>query len=131
MDLGSHALSTLGWLDPLTVLGRNPYGAEEPPDATLGIGTVMLAHDRYDGLSSFFTMVKWHLGEVMVDNMRLDNAVHEVAANETKVAVNCRGSTTGESPCIRIVVGKGRIGVLQVRYPYCQSVSKSEGRWKG
>ena len=54
----------------------------------------------------------------MVDHMSLDDAVHEVAANETKVAIDSGGSTASESPRIGIVMGKGGIGVLKVCYPH-------------
>ena len=105
LDLRSNTLGTLGRLDPLAVYGRDPDGTEETPDAILGVGAVMLAHDGFDGLSGFFTMVEWHFGKVMVNDMRLDDTMHKIAANEAKVAVNRCGRTASEGPRIGIVMG--------------------------
>ena len=130
LNLSRDTFSTLSRLYPLAVRVGDPDRAKKAAHATFGVGTVVLAHDRLDGHSGFFAMVEWHLGEVVVDHMRLDDAVHEIAANKTKVAVDCGGSTAGESPRIGIVVREGGISMLKVRYPDWNNVSKVERSWK-
>lgn len=46
--------------------------------------------------------------------MRLDDAVEQVAADETKVAVNSREGTLDESPVVGIKVWKVGVGVMEV-----------------
>lgn len=118
LDLSSDPFSTLGRLHPLAVFGGYPNRPKESQDPTLGVGAVMLAHDGFDGLGGFFTMVEWHLGKVVVNHVRLDDAVHKVPADETKVTVDGGGSTAGEGPRSGIVVRECGIGVLEVCDPY-------------
>lgn len=56
----------------------------------------------------------------MVQHVGLDDAMHEIAADEAEFAVNRRSRATAEVPRLRLVVRKGGIGVLEVGDPdYC------------
>ena len=57
----------------------------------------------------------------MVQHVGLDDTVHEIATDEAEFAVNGSGRTTAEVPSVRLVVGKGGIGVLEVCDPNCWS----------
>lgn len=48
-----------------------------------------------------------------MENMGFDDAVEELSADETKLAIYRSGSTAGEVPRVRFVMGKRRIGVLE------------------
>jgi hypothetical protein len=53
--------------------------------------------------------------EKVVDDMVLDNAVEDVAADEAKLAVDGRHGTLDERPVVRIVMRRLLVGVVQVR----------------
>ncbi len=112
MDIGSKALSTFCGLHPLTVGMRNPDGTEEAPNAIFRIGAIMLPHDGFDGLGGFVAMPKGHFRKVVVHDVRLDNAMHEVSTNETKFAVDRGSSSSCEGPRRSVVVGQGRVSML-------------------
>ncbi len=59
----------------------------------------------------------------MVQDVRLDDAVEEVAADEAELAVDGGGGAAGEGPGVGVVVGKGRVGVLEVRYGNCERLT--------
>lgn len=69
-------------------------------------------------------MVEGDGADVVVQDVGLNDAVEEVAADETELAVNGRGGTTSEGPSLAVVVGKGRVGVLEEGDGDCGSVSK-------
>ena len=50
----------------------------------------------------------------MVEDVGLDNAVEELAADEAEFAVDGGSGAAGEVPGVASVVRKGRIGVLEV-----------------
>lgn len=74
----------------------------------------MLAHDLLDGLGRFVGVVEWNGGNVVVQDVRLDDAVQELAADEAKLAVNGRGGTACVGPGVGVVVGERGVGVLKV-----------------
>ena len=120
-DLLGVSLSAFGGLDPLAVLGGNPDGAEESPDAILHVGAIMPSHDGLDGLGGLLTVVEGHLGEVMVNDVGLNDIVHEVAADETEVTIDGCGGAAGEGPDVTLVVREGGVRVLEVGDPDCQT----------
>jgi hypothetical protein len=91
------ALGALVGLDPLAPTGGLPHGAEEAQAAFLDVGAV-----EGDG------------GDVVVEDVGLDDAVEDLATNEAELAVNGSGGATSEVPGLAGVVRKGRVGVLEV-----------------
>lgn len=55
--------------------------------------------------------------------MGLDDAVEEVAADETKVAVDGREGALDEGPVVGVEVGEVGVRVVEVRDGHCKSVS--------
>lgn len=73
----------------------------------------MLAHDRLDGLGGFVGVVEGNSADVVVEDVGLNDAVEELAADETEFAVNGCGGAAGEVPGLASIVGEGRVGVLE------------------
>jgi hypothetical protein len=92
----------------------SPHGLEEAEWATFGVGAVMLAHDRLDGLSGLIGVVERNGGDIMVKNVGLNDAVEKLTSNETEFTVDSCGSSTGISPGLSIVVRKSWVSVLEV-----------------
>jgi len=107
-------LGALVLLDPLAPAGSLVHGAEESPAAVLNVSTVVLAHDGLDGLGGLVSVVEGNGGDVVVKNVGLNDAVEDLAADETELAVNGSGGTTSEVPGLAGVVREGRVGVLEV-----------------
>jgi hypothetical protein len=74
----------------------------------------VLAHDGLDGLGGLVGVVEGDGGDVVVEDVGLDDAVEDLAADETELAVNGGGGTTGKVPGLAGVVREGRVGVLEV-----------------
>lgn len=72
----------------------------------------MAAHDGLDGLGGFVGVVEGDGGDVVVQDVGLNDAVEDLAADEAELAVDgcCRSSGVG--PSLRSVMGQRRIGVL-------------------
>lgn len=116
----SLTLGTLHGLNPLAPTGALPDGLDEAKSTVLGIGTVVATHNRLDGLASLIGVIEGNQADVVVENVSLDDTVHEVTADETKFAID-RGSGTADIvPGTRLIVRKGRIGVLE----------ESDGNWR-
>ena len=64
----------------------------------------MLAHDWLDGLGGLVGVVEGDGADVMVEDVCLDDAVHELATDEAKFAVDGGGCATGVGPGCRGVV---------------------------
>lgn len=109
----AFALSTLARLNPLAPTGAAPHGLEKSEGTISGIGAVVTAHHLLDGLGGFVRVVKGNRGNVMVKNMRLDDAVEELATNESKLAVNGGSCATNICPRFRVVMRQSRVGVLK------------------
>ena len=113
-DVGVVALGAVVSLDPLAPAGSLVDGAEEAEAAALDVGAVVLAHDGLDGLGGLVGVVEGDGGDVVVEDVGLDDAVEDLAANEAELAVNGSGGTTSEVPGLAGVVREGRVGVLEV-----------------
>lgn len=101
-------------LDPLTDPGVVPE-APQKAQRTFRVRTVMLSHDRLDGLGRFIGVVEGNGGDVVVEDVSLNDAVEEMTANESKLAIDGGGRTPSEIPAVGLVVRQARIRVLQVR----------------
>lgn len=73
----------------------------------------MPAHHGPDGVRSLVSVIEGDLGDVVVENVSLDDAVEKSASDETKLAVDGGGSSTSVCPGVGIVMRQGGIGVLQ------------------
>ena len=100
-------------LDPLAPPGARPQRAQEADNAILGVAAVVLAHDGLDGLGGLVGVVEGDNGDVVVQDVRLDDAVEDVAPDEAELAVDGRGRATGEGPAVGVVVGERGVGVLE------------------
>lgn len=73
----------------------------------------MLAHDTLDGFRGLISVVEGNGGDVVVENMGLDDAMEESTSDEAKLAVNSSSSSTSVGPGLCVVVRQGGVGVLQ------------------
>ena len=73
----------------------------------------MLAHDRLDGLGCLVCVVEWNCRDVVVEDVRFDDAVKKVSTNEAELAIDCGCGATGEIPSVTFVVRQRRVGVLK------------------
>jgi hypothetical protein len=55
---------------------------------SLEIGNMMSSHNFAHSIRSFFSVVEWNLGGMMVQDMSLDGAVHNKAADEAKITID-------------------------------------------
>nr|POF17551.1 hypothetical protein CFP56_12965 [Quercus suber] len=97
-DVGVGALGALVGLDPLAPAGGAPDGLEEAEGAAADVGAVVVAHDLLDGLGGLVGVVEGDGGDVVVQHVGLDDAVHEVAPDEAELAVDGGGGAAGERP---------------------------------
>lgn len=58
-------------------------------------------------------MVERNRGDVVMKDVRFDDAVEEVSADEAKLAVDCRCCAAREVPGVALVVWEGGVCVLQ------------------
>ena len=107
------SLGALERLDPLAPTRTLPHALDETPAATIDVGAVVLAHDRFDGLGSLVGVVEGDGADVVVEDVGLDDAVQELAADEAKFTVDRGGGAAGVVPGGGLVVGKRWIGVLE------------------
>lgn len=109
----AFASGTFSGLDPVARAGGGPESLEETSPATVGFGAVVVAHDALDGVGGLVGVVEGNVADVVVQDVSFDDAVEDVATDETKVTVNSGSSTTGKVPNLRLVVGESRVGVLK------------------
>lgn len=114
MDTLALTLGSLVGLNPLAGTRAGPHGLEETKRSSVGIGTVVLAHDLLDGLGGFVGMVEWDGADVVVSDVGLDDSVKKSTTDESELAINCGCGTTGEVPGFVVVVRKSGVSVLQV-----------------
>ena len=112
-DALAITLSFLAGLNKLAPARARPDGPDEAEGTAASVGAVVLAHDGANGLASLVRVVEGNGADVMVEDVCLDNAVEEVAANPAHVAIDGRSGAANEVPLLSLVVGQGRIGVLQ------------------
>jgi hypothetical protein len=74
----------------------------------------VVAHDWLDGLGSLISVVEWDGGDVVVEDVGLDDAMEEVAADEAEFTIDSRGSATDVVPGLASVMWERWVGVLKV-----------------
>lgn len=112
-DAFASTLSISAGLDPLAPASTLPKSADKSYRAVFGLGSIVLAHDRLDGLGCFISVVERNGANVVVENMRLDNAVEKVAADEAHFAVNGGSRPANKVPLVGSVVRQSRVGMLK------------------
>ncbi len=108
------ALGAFAGLDPLAHPRALVQSLDKADGAFRGVGAVVLAHDGLDGLGGLVGVVEGDGADVVVQDVGLDDAVEEVAADEAELAVNRGSGTADKVPLVRRVMGKRRVGVLEV-----------------
>ena len=103
-----------GWLDPLAGPHVDVQGSEETNNTILGVAAVVLAHDWLDGLGGLIGVVERNGGDVVMEDVSLDDTVEELATNESKLTIDGSGGTTGKVPRVCVVVRKRWVSVLKV-----------------
>jgi hypothetical protein len=106
-------LGTLERLNPLAGAEAGPHALEETQATILGIAAIMLAHNWLDGLGGLISMVKWDSADIVMQNVGLDDAVEELAADEAEFAVDGCCSATSVCPSRGSVVRERRVCVLK------------------
>lgn len=122
-DALALASSELTWLDPLAPSGSSPHTLDEANRTATGVGSVVLAHDRLDGLAGLVGIVEGNDTDVVMKDVGLNNTVHEVAADEPELTVDGCGGTACEVPRRSLVVRESRISVLEEGDCNCAIVS--------
>lgn len=108
------ALGTLGGLNPLAGASAGPESLEESSPAGVGLGAVVVAHDLLDGLAGFVGVVEGDGADIVVEDVSFDDSVEDVTADETEITVDGGSGATGKVPHLRLVVGEGGVGVLEI-----------------
>ena len=104
-DVPAQPFRTTTLLNPLTPSRTCPQTFQEAHSARFGVGEVMAAHDRLDGCGGFVGVVEGNGGHVVVQDVGLDDAVEQGAADEAEFAVNGGGGSAGKIPRFGSVVG--------------------------
>ena len=73
----------------------------------------MLTHDWLDSLGGLVSVVEGDGADIVVEDVCLDDAVHELATDEAKLAVDGCSSAASVGPGRRSVVREGRVSVLE------------------
>lgn len=126
----ARALGLRRRLDPLAHASTLVHGLDEADGTVCGIGPVVAAHDGLDSLSGFVSVIKGDGADIVVQNVSLDDAMEEPAADEAKLAVNGRGSTFDKGPFLTRVVGKRWVGVLKESDGNCLHEKEKKGQSK-
>jgi hypothetical protein len=71
----AFALSAFSRLNPVAHAKVVPQRFENPERASLGIGTIMRAHDLLDGFSSLVCVVKGNGADIMMKDVGFNNAM--------------------------------------------------------
>jgi len=71
------------------------------------------AHDGLDGLGGLVGVVEGDLADVVVQDVGLDDAVEEVAADEAELAIDGGSAAADVVPLLSSVVGERGVGVLE------------------
>lgn len=121
----ARALGLCARLDPLAHACALVHGLDEANGSVNGIGTVVTAHDRLDGLGGLVGVVEGNGADVVVQNVGLDDTVQQVAADEAKLTVNGCSGALDKGPLFAGVVGQGRVGVLEEGDSDCERKSVS------
>lgn len=105
---------TLVRLDPLTNAGRCPHAREEADGTTFGVGAIVAAHDGLDGFRGFVGVVERDGGDVVVQDVRLDDTVQQLSSDETELSVDGGGGSAHVVPASTGVMRKRGVSVLEV-----------------
>ena len=108
--------STLGLstgLDPLAHASAAPESTDETNGTASSIGSVVLAHDGLDSLGSLISVIEGNGADVVVEDVGLDDAVEEVAANESELAIDGGSGAADKVPLLSGVVRERGVGVLE------------------
>jgi hypothetical protein len=73
----------------------------------------VLAHYGLDGLGGLVSVVERDGADVVVQDVRLDDAVEQLTPDEAELAVDGGGGAADEVPLIRRVVRQRGVGVLE------------------
>ena len=79
----------------------------------------MFAHDWLDGFRRFVGVVEWNRRDVVVQEVCLDDAVVQSAANEAELTIDGGSGAARKVPRVALVVREGRIGVLEESDAHC------------
>ncbi len=90
-----------------------PHGLDKTQGTFPRVGAVVTAHDLLDGLTGLVGIVEGNGGDVVVQNMGLDDAVEKLAAHEAKLAVDRGGGATDVVPRFARVVWERGVCVLK------------------
>jgi hypothetical protein len=112
-DALAFTSSALAGFDPIAPSRACVHRLEETEWATFGVAAVVSAHDGFDGLGGFVGVVERDGGDVVVEDVGLDDAVEELAADEAEFAVDGCGGAAGVRPGLGRVMWEGRIRVLE------------------
>ena len=91
-------LGTLAGLDPFAEAGRRPDRHDEPKCTAGGVRAVVFTKHRLDSLRRLIGIVKRDRRYEMMEDVRLDDAVHKVATDEAEFAIDRGGRSTSEVP---------------------------------
>ena len=108
------ALGFSSGLDPQTYTLVPPQRFEKSYESTFDIGSVMHAHDGFDSLRGFVSVVEGNRGHKVMEDMSLHNSMHEMSTDEAHLSVNGRGGTTGEIPNVILVMRQCGVCMLEV-----------------
>lgn len=86
----------------------------------------MLAHYRLDSLRRLIRMVEWDRGDVVVEDVRFDDAVEQASTDEAELAVDRGCGTTCEVPGLALVMWEGRISMLKEGDCNCNTLSADD-----
>ena len=100
-----------------------PHTPEKPNGPILDVGAVVAAHDGLDRFRCLVGVVEGDRGDVVVQDMGFDDAVEELASDETEFAVDGCGRAAGVGPAGGFVMRERGVGVLKVSDGDCNLVS--------
>lgn len=108
------ARCSLVGLNPLANACRSPHALYEADGASFNVGAVVTTHDWFDGFSGFIGMVEWDSRDVVVEDVRFDDAVEQLSSDKSELSVDGRSGTTDIVPTSTSVVRKRRVSVLKI-----------------
>ena len=73
----------------------------------------MAAHDGFDGLRGLIGVIEGNGGNVVMEDVRFYDPMHQSATDETEFTVDGRGRAAGVAPRFGGIMGERRIGVLE------------------
>jgi hypothetical protein len=108
IDISVHSNTIISFHE-LTRSNNLPQGNPH----VLTIVPIVLTHNLLDGSRCLSSVVEWDSGNIVVQDMGLDDVVEDVLTNKAKVSVNGGSCTLSESPFRVIVMWHSWVSVLQ------------------